>query len=45
MTAASKTPSAPKRDPWVQRNLENAPPLTDAQRARLAALLTGGERR
>ena len=43
MTAETKTDT--ERDPWVQRNLESAPPLTDAQRARLAALLTGGERR
>ena len=44
MSTPTKTEDA-ALDRWAQRELEKAPPLTDEQRARLAALLTGGDRR
>lgn len=41
MSAPTKTEDA-ALDRWAQRELEKAPPLTDEQRHRIAALFKGG---
>lgn len=39
---ARATLKAAKLEKWIQEALETAPPLTDHQRSRLSALLSGG---